>query len=318
MACRKISDRDQAQQPVRAVIYARVSTREQEQDGYSIDAQLALLRDYAERNSLTVCREFVEAESAKVSNRPAFAQMLKIVKSEEIPVILVEKTDRLYRNLKDHVRVDDLDVPVHLVKEGEVISRDSKSHQKFVHGIKLLVSKNYSDNLSEEAGKGMAEKAKQGASGRPRLRSATSTLRWEAAESSSPIPIGTPIFSGFSNVMRRETFPSATLATKRRQRGSRPGKAARCRPTPFTRFFSTRRTSESSSGGDTETAGIHEPLIDKATFQKVQDIMNRRSATKAKPANQLDFLYKGLFFCGECGCQISAQLTKGHHYYACT
>ncbi len=146
----------------RACLYARVSTREQELEGYSIDAQLSILREYARRNHITIVREFIEAESAKVSNRPAFAQMLKDIKAEDIPIIVVEKTDRLYRNLADHVRVDNLDVAVHLVKENEIISKDSKSHQKFVHGIKLLVAKNYSDNLSEEAKKGLAEKARQG------------------------------------------------------------------------------------------------------------------------------------------------------------
>ena len=77
-------------------------------------------------------------------------------------VILVEKTDRLYRNLKDWVTLDELDIEIHLVKEGIVLSRDSKSSEKFVHGIKVLMAKNYIDNLSEEARKGMQEKAEQG------------------------------------------------------------------------------------------------------------------------------------------------------------
>ena len=58
--------------------------------------------------------------------------------------------------------MDELDVEIHLVKEGVVISRDSKSSEKFVHGIKVLMAKNYIDNLSEEARKGQLEKAEQG------------------------------------------------------------------------------------------------------------------------------------------------------------
>jgi hypothetical protein len=76
--------------------------------------------------------------------------------------LLVEKTDRLYRNLKDWVTLDEFEVEIHLVKEGVVISRDSRSSEKFMHGIKVLMAKNYVDNLSEEARKGMLEKAKQG------------------------------------------------------------------------------------------------------------------------------------------------------------
>jgi hypothetical protein len=37
------------------------------------------------------------------------------------PLLLVEKTDRLYRNIKDWVTVEDLGVDVHLVKEGVIL-----------------------------------------------------------------------------------------------------------------------------------------------------------------------------------------------------
>ena len=73
--------------------------------------------------------------------------------------MLVEKTDRLYRNLKDWITLDELDIEVHLVKEGVVLSRESRSSEKFMHGIKVLMAKNYIDNLSEETRKGMTEKA---------------------------------------------------------------------------------------------------------------------------------------------------------------
>jgi hypothetical protein len=39
--------------------------------------------------------------------------------------------------------------------EGVVLSRESRSSEKFMHGIKVLMAKNYIDNLSEEARKGM-------------------------------------------------------------------------------------------------------------------------------------------------------------------
>src|SRR3954463_10145271 len=40
--------------------------------------------------------------------------------------------------------------------------RESRSSEKFMHGIKVLMAKNYVDNLSEETRKGMLEKAEQG------------------------------------------------------------------------------------------------------------------------------------------------------------
>lgn len=47
-------------------------------------------------------------------------------------------------------------------KQGVVLSRESRSSETFIHGIKMLMAKNYIDNLSEEARKGMQEKAEQG------------------------------------------------------------------------------------------------------------------------------------------------------------
>src|ERR1039457_7600851 len=76
-------------------------------------------------------------------------------------VLLVEKTDRLYRNLRDHLTIDELKLEVHLVKENEVLTKDSGSNDKFMHGITVLMAKNYIDNLSEEVRKGLRTKASQ-------------------------------------------------------------------------------------------------------------------------------------------------------------
>jgi site-specific DNA recombinase len=146
-----------------AVIYARVSSKEQEKEGFSIPAQLKLLKEYAAAQGFAVTKEYVDVETAKQTGRAAFGEMVDYLKAHpSIRVMLVEKTDRLYRNLKDWVTMDDLDVEMHFSKEGLVLSRDSRSSEKFMHGIKVLMAKNYIDNLSEEARKGMQEKAEQG------------------------------------------------------------------------------------------------------------------------------------------------------------
>lgn len=243
--------------------------------------------------------------------------MLKLVREQNVQAVLVEKTDRLYRNLKDYVRVDDLGVEVHLVKEGEVVSQDSHSHQKFVHGIKLLVAKNYSDNLSEEAKKGMLEKARQGV--------------W---------PTKAPL--GYLNVSvgsRRVIEPDPERAGKVRRlflryaEGTASLKSLRAEAVAeglTTRMGRKPAVNEVHAilrnpvyhglirwGGE-EHPGTQDPLVDEATFDRVQAVMEGRNQTKAKPAAARDFLYRGLLTCGACGCQVSAQSTKGHRYYACT
>ena len=146
-----------------AVIYARVSSKEQEKEGFSISAQLKLLKEYAAAQGFGVSQEYVDIETAKQTGRAAFGEMVAYLRAHPAArVLLVEKTDRLYRNLKDWVTVDELDVEIHFPKEGVVLSRESRSSEKFMHGIKVLMAKNYIDNLSEEARKGMQEKAEQG------------------------------------------------------------------------------------------------------------------------------------------------------------
>jgi site-specific DNA recombinase len=56
--------------PVRkAVIYARVSSKEQEKEGFSIPAQLKLLKDYAASQGFAVAKEYVDVETAKRHGR---------------------------------------------------------------------------------------------------------------------------------------------------------------------------------------------------------------------------------------------------------
>jgi len=79
-------------------------------------------------------------ETAKQTGRTAFDEMVAYLKAHSaVRVLLVEKTDRLYRNFKDLVTVDELEVEIHFPKEGMVLSRGSRSSEKFMHGIKVLM-----------------------------------------------------------------------------------------------------------------------------------------------------------------------------------
>ena len=111
-----------------AVVYARVSSKEQEREGYSIDAQRKLLRQYAKDRDLRVLHEFVDVETAKNTGRKDYARMVGFLHDHPgCRIVLVEKTDRLYRNLKDWVRLEDLELEIHLVKEGAILSPESRS-----------------------------------------------------------------------------------------------------------------------------------------------------------------------------------------------
>jgi site-specific DNA recombinase len=62
--------------------------------------------------------------------------------------------------------------------------------------------------------------------------------------------------------------------------------------------------------------GRHDAIISKELFDRVQERMTRKcKPNKRKPAY---FVFRGLMYCGECGCLITAEKQKGHHYYRCT
>ena len=50
---------------MKAVLYARVSSKEQEEEGYSVPAQLKLLKEYARNHNFKIVHEFIDVETAK-------------------------------------------------------------------------------------------------------------------------------------------------------------------------------------------------------------------------------------------------------------
>ena len=138
-----------AQPQSQAVLYARVSSKDQEREGFSIPAQQRLLREYALEKGLAIPQEFLDVETAKQSGRAGFAEMVAYLKKHACRTILVEKTDRLYRNLKDWSTLDELGVTIHFVKENVIIGPDSRSSEQLVHGIQVLMARNYSLNLDQ-------------------------------------------------------------------------------------------------------------------------------------------------------------------------
>ena len=62
--------------------------------------------------------------------------------------------------------------------------------------------------------------------------------------------------------------------------------------------------------------GKHEPLITKALFDKCQEVMAGKCHAKV-PAKE-KFPYRGMLRCAECGCFITTEEQKGHHYLRCT
>ena len=153
---------------MKAVLLCRVSSKEQEETGYSLPAQEKLLTSYGDSKEFKIAKIFSITESASGSKqREVFDSMIAFIKKEGIKIIICEKVDRLTRNFKDAVDIDewlekDEERQVHLVKDSLILHKNSRSQEKLNWGIRILFAKNYIDNLSEEVKKGQKEKISQG------------------------------------------------------------------------------------------------------------------------------------------------------------
>lgn len=93
--------------------------------------------------------------------------MLTFLRENKINILLCEKVDRLTRNLKDAVAINDWleenpERQIHFVKQNLVIHKNARSDDKFRWDIEIVLAKKYIANLSEEVKKGQKEKLAQG------------------------------------------------------------------------------------------------------------------------------------------------------------
>lgn len=304
-----------------AVLYVRVSSKEQEKEGFSIPAQNKLLREYADANEFALLREFVDVETAKNSGRTAFDEMITFLRqhSASCRTILVEKTDRLYRNLKDWVTLDELDLEIHLVKENVVISRDSRSSEKFMHGIKVLMAKNYCDNLSEETRKGMTEKAAQGIWPSCAPIGYTNVLGANSKRGIAPDPGRASLVTRMFELYATGDYSLKQLAHWAGSAGLTFRKSGRSINKATVHAMLRNRIYTGDFDWDGKTySGIHPPLVSRELWDKAQDTMDRRFAHRYRIVKH-DFPFSGLIRCGHCGCALVGEIKKGRYiYYHCT
>ena len=94
------------------VALARVSSREQEREGFSLDIQVDALNEYAKRNGGEITRLFRIAETAsKKDERKTFKELLAFAKANahRVSGVLFYKVDRAARNLFDYVELERLE-----------------------------------------------------------------------------------------------------------------------------------------------------------------------------------------------------------------
>lgn len=109
---------------MKAIIYVRVSTREQAEEGLSLTTQENACRDYAKKKGFDVAKVFVEeGESAKTTERTRLKEMLQYCADhrKEVDALVVFKINRLARNTQDYLAlksaITGFGISIHYVTE---------------------------------------------------------------------------------------------------------------------------------------------------------------------------------------------------------
>ncbi|NQU82586.1 MAG: recombinase family protein [Parcubacteria group bacterium] len=304
---------------MKTILFARVSSREQEDTGYSLPSQEKLLGDYAQKKGFEVARKFAIAESACGKNqRKTFNEMLSYVKKNNIKVIVCEKVDRLTRNLKDAVFVNEwingnTEREVHFVKEGCVLNKDSKSNEKFIWNIKISVAQYYIDNLSEEVKKGQAEKIRQGwLPTKPPLGYKTvgekgHKIHIVDKEKAGLIKKMFTQYSGGGYSIKKlgQTIYEEGLRTRGNNKLAK-SRVGELLSDPF--YYGKIRWNNKIYEGK------QEPLVSKELFDNVQQVLKSKTTPKYR---KHFYLFKGSIKCKECGGKITWEKQKGITYGHC-
>jgi len=304
---------------MKAVIYCRVSSKEQEESGYSLSAQESLLKEYSDKQGFKVAKKFLISESADgKKQRQIFGQMMEYVKRQNIKIIICEKVDRLTRNFRDAVMIDDWlqkdeERQVHLVKDYLTLHKNSRSQEKLNWGIRIIFAKNYIDNLSEEVRKGQLEKLKQGwMPNKPYVGYKSDKKDGHIIHiiDKEKAPLIKKIFELYAT----GNFSLLTITKKMYELGLRGRYGNKVSKSTIHNILTNSFYIGKLEWGGNEYKGSHETFIDKELFDLVQDRLRRKETPKYKK-HLMQF--RGLIRCDECGGTITWETHKGHWYGHC-
>jgi len=214
-------------------------------------------------------------------------------------ILLVEKTDRLYRNFRDAVTLEDLDIEIHFVKEGSAVSKDSRSQTRLIQGIHLVMARNYSENLREEVKKGMREKLSQG--GLPGL--APFGYRNNKAERTIEIdPVDSVIVIRLFDLYATGTHTLSTLTKAKRIETGKSISRNNVHRILKNRFYIglTEWTGQTYSG-------THPVFVSPQTFEQVQAVLTGHNRPKY---SKKDIAFRGLMTCAYDDCMVTGEVQK--------
>ena len=149
----------------KVAIYARVSTTEQAEEGYSIDEQLRLLKEWCKDKGHEVFQEYIDRgiSGKSIKKREALQQLLRDASQKEFDIVIVWKTNRLARNILDTLKIIEL-----LDKNNIVFQSYSENHEnetkegRFRLYMMSALAEYERENIAENVKMGMLARAREG------------------------------------------------------------------------------------------------------------------------------------------------------------
>jgi DNA invertase Pin-like site-specific DNA recombinase len=315
-----------------AAAYIRVSTDDQIE--YSPESQLKALRDYAKRNELILPDEYIfmdEGISGRTTTkRPAFNKMIGTAKQKPKPfdVILLWKFSRFARNREDAIVYKSMlrkQLGIEVVSISENVGDDKMS--VLIEAMIEAMDEYYSINLAEEVKRGMTEKASRG---EPVSIPAFGydIVNKNYVPNPETAPIIQMIFSDFlGGLGTRELAQKLNALNIRTSRGGlwenrtveyilrNPVYIGKIR---WNTSGKTRRNYDSPTLMIVD--GHHEPIIDEATFNAVQEKIDEIKALYGKSTAKQNhptqpFMLYGLVRCSNCGSTLTRSVSNSVQCY---
>lgn len=313
--------------PKKGIIYYRVSTEDQAQFGVSLEQQKKHCLGYAQTNGIEIVKMFHDdGVSAKTTDRPSLQEMIKFCnqKGRGIDCVIVYKIDRLTRNVNDYTNIVILlnKLGIKLVSTTEAI--DNSPIGKFIGNMMAANAQLDNEIKGQRVSACMQEKTEQGRwcwkapigylNTRDEMNRKTIVLDNKRA------PIITWLFKEYATGLY-------TLEELRRQvvkKGLNSSRLKGVSPQLISKIIKNKFYIGVMTTKRYEYDGLHEPLIDKETFLKCQNVLKGNTRSESISRNQANevFPLRHFAICAYCGRPMTAYFATGklggkYPYYRC-
>ena len=293
--------------------YTRVSTVKQSERGVSLEEQRAAIEHYARRHGLEIVDWYEETVTAAKSGRVVFSKLTKKLNKGEADGLIIHKVDRGARNLKDWSTLADLmDAGVDVRISSESYDLSSRGG-RLSADIQAVIAADYIRNLREEINKGMRGRLKQGFC--PWM-APLGYLDNGGGKPKTIDPVRGRLVKLVFELYSKGNYSLYSLANEMRQRGLRKKNGGDLNfkaignilNNPFYYgVIHVKKTGENY-------AGNHEPLVSKALYDRVQDLLSGR---RRRGAVDHKYPYSRTFRCRGCEYSLIGEKQKKYVYYRC-